>query len=96
MFGCLFIVDYKSCKYVVVIRLFTELPFLSAHRTVLLHLLSSQPLHDTVHVETVLTMTSHWREKGERERERKYDCTFVCVKTVGHTIRPWLVIDRHG
>ena len=59
----------------------TELPFLSGHRTVLLHLLSRQPLHDTVHVET---MISHCRE---RERERERDGSIVSyVELIGQPV----------
>ena len=38
---------------------FTELPLLSTHGALLLHLLSCQPLQNTMHVETVTTMTRH-------------------------------------
>ena len=47
---------------VIVYQSLAELPFLSAHWTMLLHLLSCQPLQDAVHVETVTTVARNCME----------------------------------
>ncbi len=39
----------------------TEVPVLSAHRTLLGHLLSCQPLEDAVHMETMFALSGHCR-----------------------------------
>ena len=85
---------------------FFELPFLSAHGTLLIHLLAIEPLHDAVDVKAMGALSPHERtvvagEFAVRTAAVKSHATNATVIVVGHPFphghpRPVLYFHLHA